>query len=45
LETLLQNGRSAPDAINDIINGTPLILVNVCRGNGGDYVDATVIEK
>jgi hypothetical protein len=45
LETLLQNGRSSPDAVNDIVNGTPLILMNVCQGSRGLYVNATVIEK
>lgn len=45
LENLLESGRSSPDTLNEIVNGTPLVLVNLCKGNRGDYVNATIIEK
>ena len=31
LEELLENGRTTPDVINRIVNGTPLIRVDICE--------------
>jgi hypothetical protein len=42
LERLLENGRSSPGVLAEIVNGTPLVEVQVCRGNRGDYVDVLV---
>lgn len=42
LERMLENGQSSPTALAEIVNGTPLIEVSICRSNRGDYVNATV---
>lgn len=43
LERMLENGTSSPAALAEIVNGTPLIEVSVCRGNrGGDYINVRV---
>ena len=39
----MENGTSSPAALAEIVNGTPLIEVSVCRGNrGGDYINVRV---
>jgi hypothetical protein len=42
LERMLENGQSAPGVLADIVNGTPLVEVQVCRGNRGDYINVFV---
>ena len=43
LERMLENGTSSPAALDEIVNGTPLIEVSVCRGNRGrDYINVRV---
>ena len=44
LESMLNNGESTRQAINDIVNGTPLVTVTICRDSkhGGDYVNVDV---
>jgi hypothetical protein len=42
LERMLEKGDSSPEALNEIINRTPLIMVSVCRSNRGDYVSVIV---
>ncbi len=42
LERMLATGDSSPSVLADIINGTPLILVRVCRSARGDYVIVSV---
>ena len=43
LESLLARGESSRTAIDQIVNGTPLVEVTICRGNTGDFV--TVVVK
>lgn len=45
LEKMLENGKSTPETLAEIINGTPLIFVSVCQQDRSYYIDATVIEK
>jgi hypothetical protein len=40
LEQLLEHGRATPEAVDAIVNGTPLIRVDVYTG----HVDVTVIR-
>ena len=40
LETLLEHGRSAPAAIERVVNGTPLIRVDVYR----NFITVTVVS-
>jgi predicted aspartyl protease len=44
LERLLERGRAEPGVISRIVNGTPLIRVEVWRGNAGPYVVVTLLE-
>ena len=40
---MLENGTSSPAALAEIVNGTPLIEVSVCRDNrGSDYINVRV---
>ena len=45
LQELLDRGRTTPSAYRMIVNGQPLIRVNIYRGRGGDYVDVDVIGQ
>ena len=45
LEQLLARGRTTPSAYRMIVNGQPLIRVNIYRTGGGDYVDVDVIGE
>jgi hypothetical protein len=42
LERMLEKGQSAPGVLADIVNGTPLVEVQVCRSNRGDYITVFV---
>ncbi len=42
LERLLERGRSAPAALREVINGTPIIEVEICRGPSGTFVNVLV---
>jgi hypothetical protein len=44
LEKLLERGRAEPGVISAIVNGTPIITVEVWRGNAGPFVNVTVID-
>jgi hypothetical protein len=44
LEKLLEGGRSKPAAYQAVVNGTPLVVVTVLRGNGGEYVTVSIIH-
>lgn len=45
LEQFLARGRTTPVAYRMIVNGQPLIRVNIYRTGGGDYVDVDVIGE
>ena len=46
LERALERGRTTRAAYQSIMNGTPLISVNVYRGKGGGiYVDVKIVEE
>lgn len=45
LERMLENGQSSPGALVEIVNGTPLVLVGICQGDGLDFVNVTFISK
>lgn len=45
LQQLLDRGRTTPSAYRMIVNGQPLIRVNVYRTRGGDYVDVDIIGE
>lgn len=42
MERLIERGRISSSARNRIVNGTPIIDVEVYSGPGGDYVNVTV---
>lgn len=42
LERLLESGRSAPSALREVINGTPIIEVEICKGPSGTFVNVVV---
>src|ERR1035437_1988369 len=44
LERLLERGRAEPGVISRIVNGTPLVRVEVWRGNAGPFIVVTLIE-
>lgn len=44
LEQMLERGRADPGVIERIVNGTPLIRVEVHRGSGGPFIVATLIN-
>jgi hypothetical protein len=44
LESMLERGRAAPGVISRIVNGTPLIRVEVWRGNAGPFVVVSLIN-
>jgi hypothetical protein len=43
LERLLEYGRAEPGVISSIVNETPLVRVEVWRGNAGPFVVVTLI--
>lgn len=45
LQQLLTRGRTTPNAYRIIVNGQPLIRVNVYRSRNGDYVDVDIIGE
>lgn len=44
LEALIERGTSDPTAINRIVNGTPLVRVDIYAGPQGPYVNVTVLD-
>lgn len=44
LERMLAGGSSSPGVLAEIVNGTPLIEVQICRGGRGDYVIVTIVR-
>jgi hypothetical protein len=42
LERMLANGQSTPGAIAEVVNGTPLVEVIVCRGSQGDFINVII---
>jgi len=44
LERLLEHGRADPGVILRIVNGTPLVRVEVWQGNAGPFVVVTLID-
>jgi hypothetical protein len=45
LERLLERGRAAPGVISQIVDGTPLVRVEVWRGPVGPYVAVTILQN
>jgi hypothetical protein len=43
LENLINAGQSTPDALKQVVNGTPLILVNICQLGARDFVNVTIL--
>ena len=43
LEAMLQRGSSAQAAINAVVNGTPLVRVNIYRGARGQAISVEII--
>ena len=43
LEKLIERGRAEPGVISSIVNGTPLVRVEVWRGNAGPFVVVTLV--
>jgi hypothetical protein len=44
LEQMLERGRAEPGVIERIVNGTPLIRVEIYRGSGGPFIVVTLIN-
>jgi hypothetical protein len=44
LEALLERGTSEPYAINRIVNGTPMVRVDIFSGPRGPFVNVTVLD-
>jgi hypothetical protein len=44
LEQMLERGRAAPGVIERIVNGTPLIRVEIFRSNAGPFIDVTLLD-
>lgn len=44
LEALIERGTSEPHAINRIVNGTPLVRVDIFTGPRGPFVNVTVLD-
>jgi hypothetical protein len=42
LERMLEKGQSTPGVLAEIVNGTPLVEVQICRGSRGDYITVFV---
>jgi hypothetical protein len=45
LEQMLERGRAEPGVIARIVNGTPLIRVEIYRGATGPFIKVTLIDK
>jgi len=45
LEQMLERGRAEPGVIARIVNGTPLIRVEIYRGASGPFIKVTLIDK
>ena len=45
LEQMLERGRPEPGVIARIVNGTPLIRVEIYRGASGPFIKVTLIDK
>ena len=44
LEALVERGASEPHAINRIVNGTPMVRVDIFSGPRGPFVNVTVLD-
>ena len=44
LERMLERGRSSPGALAAIVNGTPVVRVNIYRDAGGYYVHVELLN-
>jgi hypothetical protein len=44
LERMLERGRATPGTISHIVNGTPLIRVDIFRDSGGPFIHVTVLN-
>ena len=44
LQRLLERGRTSKSVYRTIVNGTPLIKVDIYRSGGGDYINVTIIS-
>jgi DnaJ-domain-containing protein 1 len=44
LEALIERGSSEPRAINRIVNGTPMVRVDIFSGPRGPFVNVTVLD-
>ena len=44
LDRMLEHGRAEPGVISRIVNGTPLVRVQVWKGNAGPFVVVTLVE-
>ena len=44
LEALIERGTSEPHAINRIVNGTPMVRIDIFSGPRGPFVNVTVLE-
>jgi hypothetical protein len=42
LERMLENGSSTRQALFEIVNGTPLVVVTICQDHRGDYINVIV---
>jgi hypothetical protein len=45
LERLLEHGRAEPGVISRIVNGTPLVRVEVWQGNAGPFIVVTLVDS
>lgn len=45
LQKLLERGRTTPEAYRAIVNGQPLVRVNVYRTSNGNYVNVLVLDE
>ena len=45
LEQMLERGRADPGVISRIVNGTPLIRVDIYRAAGGPFIRVTLLDK
>jgi hypothetical protein len=44
LEQMIERGRAMPGTISRIVNGTVLVRVDVYQGNGGPFIQVTVLN-
>jgi hypothetical protein len=44
LEALIERGTSEPHAINRIVNGTPMVRVDIFSGPRGPFVNVTLLD-